>query len=172
MGYSKRKGSAPDVTLQKEKGNHKFTFILEETNVWNNFWSISKLTILGSEKRFSKNSYHIDTSQMICNAKQLAVSEPSIFLVKGISKQTLTHFQPIFHTNKPGSWFLLAKCLKKHLWIRDILSKDVGHLPVSLLKISLYHRHFLAYFASINQLSGFFMCGILEHWLEISSVRF
>ena len=100
------------------------------------------------------------------------VSKPSTFLVKGISKQALTHFQPMFHLNKPGCWFLLAKCLKKCLWKSSILSKDAGHWPVSLLKISLYHRYFLAYFDSKNQLSGFFMCGILEHRLEMSSVRF
>ena len=31
--------------------------------------------------------------------------------------------------DKPGSWFLLAKCLK-HLWKSDILSKDAGHRQV------------------------------------------
>ena len=55
------------------------------------------------------------------------VSKPSTFLVKGISNQALTHFQPIFHLNKPGCWFLLGKCFKKHLWKSDILSKDAGH---------------------------------------------
>ena len=30
------------------------------------------------------------------------------------------------HLDEPGSWFLLAKCLKKHLWKSDILSKDAG----------------------------------------------
>ena len=28
--------------------------------------------------------------------------------------------------DKPGSRFLLAKCLEKHLWKSDILSKDAG----------------------------------------------
>ena len=89
------------------------------------------------------------------------VSKPTTFLVEGIFKQTLTHSQPVFHLNKPGCWFLLAKCLKKHLWKSDILSKGAGYWPISLLKMSLYHRYFLAYFTSKNQLSGFFMCGIL-----------
>ena len=38
----------------------------------------------------------------------------------------------LFSTNvpimdKPGSWFLLPKCLKKQLWKSDILCKDAGH---------------------------------------------
>ena len=28
--------------------------------------------------------------------------------------------------DKPGSWFLLAKWLKKHLWKSDIFSKEAG----------------------------------------------
>ena len=28
---------------------------------------------------------------------------------------------------KPGNWFSLAKCVKKHLWMSDILTKDAGH---------------------------------------------
>ena len=39
---------------------------------------------------------------------------------------------------KAGSWFLLAKMFKKQLWKSDILSKDAGHRPGSLLKISLF----------------------------------
>ena len=31
----------------------------------------------------------------------------------------------------------------RHLWKSDILSKDAGHRPASLLKISLFHRCFL-----------------------------
>ena len=48
--------------------------------------------------------------------------------MKGISKHTLTHFQPIFYLNKPGSWFLLAKCVKKHLWKSGILIKDASSM--------------------------------------------
>ena len=72
MGYSKWKGSVPDVTLQNEKENHEFAFISEVINAWNTFWNITKLTIICSEKPFSKNSYYTETSQMICNARQLA----------------------------------------------------------------------------------------------------
>ena len=111
-----------DVAPQKEKENHKFTFISEEINAWNTFWSIEKLIILCSETPFSKNSYYTETSEMICNAKWL-VSKPSTFSVTGISKQILTHFQSMFHLSKPVSWLLLGKCLKKHLWKSDILVK-------------------------------------------------
>ena len=31
---------------------------------------------------------------------------------------------------------------EKHLWKSDILSKDAGHRPASLLKMSLFHRYF------------------------------
>ena len=57
LGYSKWKESALDVTLQRGKENHKFTFISEEINAWNTFWNINKLTRLCSETIFSKNSY-------------------------------------------------------------------------------------------------------------------
>ena len=96
------------------------------------------------------------------------VSKLTTFLVKGISKQILTHFQPMFHLNKPGSLFLV-KFVKKHLWKSDILSKDAGQWPASLvkmiltkdagiwhaslLKMPLYQRYFLAHFASENQLT-------------------
>ena len=62
----------PNVTLQRGKESHKFTFISEEINVWNTFWNINKLTRLCSETHFSENSYKTETNYMICNAKQLA----------------------------------------------------------------------------------------------------
>ena len=62
----------PDVTLQKEKENHRFTFISEQINVWNTFWGINKRAILCSETPSSRSSYYTETSQMIYNAKQLA----------------------------------------------------------------------------------------------------
>ena len=55
---------------------------------------------------------------------------------------------------KPRSWFLLAKCVKKHLWKSDILSKDTDQQSASLLRISLFHRCFLTHFGSTNQLSA------------------
>ena len=74
----------------------------------------------------------------------------------------------MFHLNKPGSLFLV-KFVKKHVWKSDILSKDAGQWPASLvkmiltkdagiwhaslLKMPLYQRYFLAHFASENQLT-------------------
>ena len=162
----------PDVTLQKEIENHKFTFISEEINAWNTFWNISKLTALCSEKSFSKSSYYTETSQMISNAKQLA----GLQIVHSFSERYFqTGINP-FPANvlfkQTRSLVFTRKMFEKHLWKSSILSKDAGHWPVSLFKMSLYHRYFLAYFASKNQLPGFSMSGILEHWLEMSSVRF
>ena len=34
------------------------------------------------------------------------------------------------------------KMFEKYLWKRDILSKDSGHRPASLLKMSLFYRSF------------------------------
>ena len=64
------------------------------------------------------------------------VSKLTTFLVKGISKQILTHFQPMFHLNKPGSLFLV-KFVKKHVWRSDILSKDAVQWLASLVKMIL-----------------------------------
>ena len=35
-----------------------------------------------------------------------------------------------------------SKMFEKHLWKSNILSKDAGHRPASLLKMSLFHRCF------------------------------
>ena len=51
---------------------------------------------------------------------------------------------------------------EKHLWKSDILSKDAGHRPASLLKMSLFYCFFLfKHFASKNQLPGFYISGTL-----------
>ena len=57
---------------------------------------------------------------------------------------------------------------EKHLWKSDILSKDAGHRPASLLKMSLFYCFFLfKHFASKNQLPGFYISGTLvENGLE------
>ena len=146
MGYSKWKGSVPDVILQKETENHKFTFISAEINAWNTFWNISKLTILCSEKPFSKNSYYTE-SQMICNAKQLAGSQT----IHIFSERYFQIGINLFPANVPFKHIRLlvftSKMFeKKHLWQSDILSKDAGHWPVSLLKRSLYHRYFSLFY--------------------------
>ena len=75
----------------------------------------------------------------------------------------------MFHLNKPSSLLLLTKCVKKHLWKSEILSKDAGEWPASmlamiltkdagiwrafLLKMLLYQRYFIAHFASENQIT-------------------
>ena len=133
----------PDVTLQKEIENHKFTFISEKINSWNTFFGTLANLLHSVQKNLSVRTLIIQKSvTWFVMQKSWLVSKPSTFLVKGISKQALTHLQPMFHLCKPGRWFLLAKCLKKHLWKSDNLSKDAGHWPASLLKMSLYHRYF------------------------------
>ena len=62
---------------------------------------------------------------------------------------------------KPGSWFLLAKVVKKHQLKSDILSEDAVQWPASLLRMSLLHRCFFTHFASTNQLSAFSIRGTL-----------
>ena len=79
--------------------------------------------------------------------------------------------------DRPSSWFLLAKCVKKHLWKSDILrkdagqepaslvkmilTKDAGYWPVSLIKMSLYHRCFShILLEKINYLAS----SCEEHW--------
>ena len=53
-----------------------------------------------------------------------------------------------------------SKMCEKHLRNSDILSKDAGHRPASLLKMLLFHRYFHT-FASKNQLPGFSIIGTL-----------
>ena len=43
--------------------------------------------------------------------------------------------------NRPNSWFLLAKYVKKHIWKSDILSKDAGHRPADLHLYLKCHSH-------------------------------
>ena len=44
----------------------------------------------------------------------------------------LTHFLPVLHLCRKGSWFLLAKCLRNTLRKSDILTKDADQWPVNL----------------------------------------
>ena len=50
---------------------------------------------------------------------------------------------------------------EKHPWKSDILRKDAGHRPASLLKMSLFHKCFVKHFDSKNQLPGFYIGGTL-----------
>ena len=132
MGYSKWKGSVLDMTFwtwhfkRKQKITSWHTYLrrsMSETL----FGTLANL-LCSVQKNISVRTLIIQkpVKRSVIQNSWL-VSKPSTFLVKGISNQALTHFQPIFYLNKPGCWFLLGKCFKKHLWKSDILSKDAGH---------------------------------------------
>ena len=146
MGCSKWKVSVPDMTFRtwhfkkKKKITSLQTYLkrsMPETlfgTLTNLLYSVQKnlstLIIQKPVKWFAVQNIWL-------------VFKPSTFLVKSLSKQTLANVP--FKQTRYSIWFLLAKYLKKHLWKSDILSKDPGHWPVSLYKMSLYHRYFLAY---------------------------
>ena len=52
-----------------------------------------------------------------------------------------------------------GKMFGKHLWKSDILSKDAGHRPASLPKMSLFHRCFSNILLVKNQLPGLSVSG-------------
>ena len=54
-----------------------------------------------------------------------------------------------------------SKMFENHLWRSDILSKDAGHRPAYLFKMSLFLRYFFKLFASKNQLPGLSTSGTL-----------
>ena len=59
-------------TSKGGKNTSLHSYLTRSINVWNTFWSTSKLTIDCLEIPFSKNSYYRETSQKFCNTKQLA----------------------------------------------------------------------------------------------------
>ena len=69
--------------------------------------------------------------------------------------------------DKPGSWFLLAKCLKNTCGRVTFLYLK-GHRSSSLLKMSLFHR----YFSNVLLVKTYFLVSALvEHcrkWVNIS----
>ena len=82
--------------IQEGKENNKFTFISKEINTWNTFWNVSKLAIVCSETLFCKNSYYQELVKKSYKAKQLASFKMiHIFKEMSVSKQTLSHFQPM-----------------------------------------------------------------------------
>ena len=115
------------MTLQKETENHKFTFISEEINAWNTFLNISKLTILCSEKPFSKNSYYTETSQMICNAKQLAGFQTVHILSEKYFQTGINPSPANIPFKQTRLLVFTSKMFEETLWKSDILSKDAGH---------------------------------------------
>ena len=65
---------------------------------------------------------------MIFNAKQLAGFQAVHIFSERYFETDINPFPAnVPFIGKPGSWFLLAKFVKKHLWKSDILSKDAGH---------------------------------------------
>ena len=55
-------------------------------------------------------------------------------------------YKPIFDEcfiYEQTRWLVFtSKMFEKHLWTSDILRKDAGHRPASILKMSLFHRCF------------------------------
>ena len=95
---------------------------------------------------------YTETSQMICNAKQLASFQTVHVFSERYFQKDINPFPANVPFKETISWFLQAKCLKNHLWKSNIIIKDAGRWSVSLLKMSLYHNYFLANFASKIQL--------------------
>ena len=69
-----------------------------------------------------------------------------------------SHYSNVPRMKKPGSWFLPAKCVKKHLCNSKILSKDDLHL---YLKCHSSTGVFSTHFANKHQVSGFPINGAL-----------
>ena len=98
------------MTLKKEKENHKFTFISEEIKTETLFVTLRNL-LFSVQKHLS---YY--TSDYTILYKQLAGFQTVHIFSKRYIQTEINPFPAMFHLNKPGSWLLLAKCLKKHLW--------------------------------------------------------
>ena len=132
MGYSKWKGSVPDVTFwtwhfKRKKKITSLHSYLKRSMPETLFGTLTNL-LYSVQKHLSARTLIIQKLVKWFAMQNIwLVSKSITFLVTGISKQILTHFQPMFLLNKSVSWFLLGKCLKKHLWKSDILSKDAGH---------------------------------------------
>ena len=129
MGYSKWKGSVLDVTFRTWhfKRKKKITSLhsyLKRSMPETLFGALTNLLYSVQKHLSARNLIIQKPVKWFAMQNSWLVSKPSTFLVTAISKQILTHFQPMFHLSKPVSWFLLGKCLKKRLWKSDILSKD------------------------------------------------
>ena len=94
------------------KGKRKSKFYI---HIWSDqkstFWKFNKLTIVCSETPFSKSSYYVETVD-----KWYAIQNSWL-----VSKRSKRYFQTDINPfpvnvpfmDKPGSWFLLVKCVKK-----------------------------------------------------------
>ena len=74
--------------------------------------------------------------------------------------------------DKPGSWFVLAKCVKKHLWKSYILTKDASDWPTSLLKKSSMGVFSHIFLVKANYLAFSYMehSNIDWNWVKNSQV--
>ena len=67
---------------------------------------------------------------------------------------------------KPGNLFAPSKSCEKHMLKSDILYKDTGHWPASLLKSLIFYSCF-SHFLSANQLTGFSLSETLvTYWFK------
>ena len=70
----------------------------------------------------------------------MTVEEPShrvgIIYVANALRETVSTY------GKTRWMAFTSKMCEKHLWKSDILSKDAGHRPASLCKMSVFHRRF------------------------------
>ena len=131
MVYSKWKGSVPDVTFRtwyfkRKKKILSLHSYLKRSMPETLFGRLTNL-LYSVRKHLSAVTLYTEVVKWFAMQNSWLVSELSTFLVTGVFKQVLTHFQSIIHLNKPVSWFLLGKCLKKHLWKSDILRTYVEY---------------------------------------------
>ena len=78
------------------------------------------------------------------------------------SNGTKIHLDATLYGETRWMVFTSEMC-EKHQWKSDILSKDAGHQPGSLLKISLFHRCF-SHILLVK--TNYLVSPSLEHWLE------
>ena len=107
----KRGCSGHDIS----KGKRKSQVYVYMINAWKTFWDINKLTIVCSE-----------TPLLLCKnqsndfqCKIAGFQTDHIFSEKYFEKGINPCPANVPFLDKPGSWFLLAKCTK-HLWKSDI----------------------------------------------------
>ena len=102
----------------------------KRNSVWK-WWEISRLTV--AKLPCKRN----DFSKRFEISNGLELTSSLIWMCSYIISRTI--FNMLLHqlnpfstnvplTDKPSSWFLLAKTFEKHLWKRDTLSKDARRI--------------------------------------------
>ena len=114
----------------------------------------SRIISIFSKPLFQNNYWHSKNGSLWHKWAQIDSYYKESFLEENIMKLqrnnssemlwplTLTDFKPIFTYAKTSKMVFTSKMCKKHSWKSDILYKDTGHRPASLLKMSLFHRCF------------------------------